>query len=93
MENQILEIGKSYNVDSNRKGKFQMKLTNQNETWATGTILKGTADAILDYNKVEVGEEVTVKKSLTKFSDIVVYVEDPILTQRAKRLWDTSHTS
>ena len=68
MENQNLEIGKIYDVFSTRKGKFKMKITNQDDTWATGVITEGKAEAILKYNEVEKGEELTVRKSLTKFT-------------------------
>lgn len=63
-----LEIGKIYDIVSTRKGKFRMELTNQCDTWATGIITKGKAKAILSYNEVEVGEEVTVRKSFTTFT-------------------------
>jgi hypothetical protein len=68
MENQNLEVGKIYNVISQRKGNFKMKLTSQSEEWATGIITKGKAKAICSYNEVEEGEEVTVRKSLTTFT-------------------------
>ncbi len=67
MDNQILELGKTYKVNSSRKGKFQFQLTSQCETWATGIITKGKAGAIMPYNEVEKGEEVTVRKFLTSF--------------------------
>jgi hypothetical protein len=62
-----LEIGKTYVVTSQRKGSFKMKLTHQNETLASGIITKGKAKAIMAYNEVEEGEEVTVRKSFTTF--------------------------
>jgi hypothetical protein len=62
-----LEIGKAYAVTSQRKGSFNMKLTHQDETWATGIITKGKAKAIMAYNEAEEGEEVTVRKSFTTF--------------------------
>ena len=65
-----LEIGKIYDVFSNRKGKFRIQLIQQDETWATGIILKGKAKAILSYNEVEKGEEVTLRKSLTSFTEV-----------------------
>ena len=69
MDNQTLEIGKTYDVVSQRKGKFTIKLTHQCETWASGIIVKGKAKAILAYNEVEKGEEVTVRKSFSKFTE------------------------
>ena len=70
MDNQNLEVGKIYDVVSQRKGKFKMKLTHHDETWATGVITKGKAKAICAYNEVEKGEEVTVRKSLTTFTAV-----------------------
>ena len=70
MEKQKLEVGKIYKVNSERKGKFQMKLTYHDETWATGIITDGKASAILQYNEVEKGEEVTVRKSFTRFDAV-----------------------
>ena len=68
MENQNLEVGKIYDVVSQRKGKFRIQLTHHDETWASGIITKGRAKAILAYNEVEEGEEVTVRKSFTTFT-------------------------
>lgn len=70
MENQTLEVGKIYDVVSQRKGKFRMKLTHHDETWASGIITKGKEKAILAYNEVEEGEEVTVRKSFTTFTAV-----------------------
>ncbi len=70
MENQNLEVGKIYDVVSQRKGKFRMQITHQDETWASGVITKGKAKAILAYNEVEKGEEVTVRKSFTSFTAV-----------------------
>ena len=70
MENQNLEVGKIYDLVSQRKGKFRVQLTYQDETWASGVITKGKAKAILDYNEVEKGEEVTVRKSFCTFTDV-----------------------
>lgn len=53
MENQNLEVGKIYDVVSQRKGNFRMQLTHHDETWASGIITKGKAKAILAYNEVE----------------------------------------
>lgn len=65
-----LRIGKIYDVSSSRKGKFRMRLTDQCETWATGIIISGKAKAICDYNEREEGEEITVRKELSSFTEI-----------------------
>lgn len=70
MDNQNLEVGRIYDVVSQRKGKFRMQLTHHDDTWASGIIIKGKTKAILAYNEVEKGEEVTVRKSLTTFTAV-----------------------
>lgn len=70
MDNQILEIGKTYDLVCQRKGKFRMQLTHHDDTWASGIITEGKAEAILAYNEVEKGEEVTVRKSFAKFTEV-----------------------
>lgn len=65
-----LEIGKTYNVVSERKGEFKMRLTYHDETWATGIITKGKAKAICQYNEVEEGEEVTIRKSFSTITAV-----------------------
>ncbi len=70
MGSQKLEVGKIYDVVCQRKGKFRMRLTHHDETWASGIITKGKAKAICAYNVVETGEEVTVRKSFTMFTAV-----------------------
>ena len=65
-----LGIGKIYDVNSSRKGDFRIKLISQCETWATGVIIEGRAKAINEYNERERGEEVTMRKELTKFTEV-----------------------
>lgn len=65
---QALQIGKTYNVFSPRKGKFKILLLDHDETWATGFIITGKAKAILSENEREKGEEVTLRKELTTFT-------------------------
>lgn len=65
-----LEEGKIYDVFSSRKGKFRFKLTSQNETWAIGIIIKGKASAIYSYNERYKGEEITVRKELSTFTEV-----------------------
>ena len=66
-----LQIGKIYDVFSSRKGKFRFKLTDQCKDFATGIILKGKANAILQYNERSKGEEVSVRKELSSFTEVV----------------------
>ncbi len=64
-----VEIGKTYLVNSQRKGTFLLRATTVDDEWVTGVIVGGKADAILDYNRRELGEEVTVRRSLSKFTE------------------------
>ncbi len=64
-----MEIGKTYLVNSSRKGTFAGRLDRLDETWATFTITGGKARAMLDYNEREKGEEVTVRRSLCGFTE------------------------
>lgn len=66
---QTLIIGRTYLVNSQRKGTFMMRLVSQDDTWATGEIVAGKASAMMDYNKRERGEEVTVRRSFCKFTE------------------------
>ena len=64
-----VEIGKTYLVNSQRKGTFVARITRVDSTWATGIITAGHAGAMLDYNERGKGEEVTVRRSLCKFTE------------------------
>lgn len=52
------------------KGNFVMLVTRTDDTWIGGNIVEGTARAILAYNIKEVGEKITVRRSLAKFKEI-----------------------
>ena len=58
-----LETGKTYKVSHSRKGVFVVKITNQCETWAYGTVVSGKANAMLDYNEAHPGDDVGMRKS------------------------------
>lgn len=57
------EIGKTYNINHSRKGKFGIIVTGQCDTWLSGTVV-GTAGAMMEYNVKDDGESITVRKSL-----------------------------
>lgn len=57
------EVGKTYKIDHSRKGKFSLTVTSVSETWMTGIIVEGTANAMMDYNTKEAGEEITVRRT------------------------------
>ncbi len=65
-----MEIGATYHINSFRKGAFTGRLVKHCDTWATFEITDGIADAILDYNIQEKGEEVTVRKTHCTFVEI-----------------------
>ena len=64
-----MEIGQIYNVNSQRKGKFTGQLVSFDDTWATFTILKGVAKAMLDYNVKHEGEDVTCRRELCQITE------------------------
>ncbi|MGL4574546.1 MAG: hypothetical protein ACRCV9_07130 [Burkholderiaceae bacterium] len=64
-----MEIGKTYLINSSRKGTFFGLLTKVDETWATFTIVAGVAKAMMDYNVRDAGEEVTVRRTLCTFTE------------------------
>jgi hypothetical protein len=63
-----IKVGKTYLVNSSRKGIFAMRVTQIDEEWATGIVTGGKAKAMLDYNEREIGEEVTVRRSFCTFT-------------------------
>lgn len=64
-----MEIGKTYLVNSSRKGTFTARLQRLDETWATLLITAGKASALLEYNERKKGEEVTVRRSFCTFTE------------------------
>ncbi len=64
-----VEIGKTYLVNSQRKGTFFLRATDINDEWVTGVVVGGEAGAMLHYNRRGLGEEVTVRRSLSKFTE------------------------
>lgn len=58
-----IEIGKTYLITARRKGTFMMRVTEQCDTWTTGTVVAGKTSAILDYNVKGKGEKVTCRTS------------------------------
>lgn len=67
MTNIELEINKIYNVHSQRKGKFVMRVESIDDDFVHGVIITGKAKAILEYNERYAGETVSLRKSLTTF--------------------------
>lgn len=64
-----MNIGKTYLVNSSRKGVFTGKLINEGDDFATFEITAGVAKAMMDYNVREKGEEVSVRKSFCAFTE------------------------
>lgn len=63
MEQVKFEVGKTYRVQHSRKGTFILLVTSKTDEWVTGTIMEGTAKAMLDYNVREAGEDITLRLS------------------------------
>ena len=70
-----LENGKVYKVNHTRKGNFDLYVESQvelqDETWITGIIVEGKAQAMLKDNEKFVGDEITVRKSLLSSASLV----------------------
>lgn len=65
-----LTPGHTYRVASTRKGKFTGKLVRQDDTWAIFEITAGRAGAMLPENVREKGEEVTVRREFSTFTEV-----------------------
>lgn len=57
-----MEIGKEYRVRHMTKGVFDVRISELNETWATGEITSGKAKAILPDNVKIVGDTITMRR-------------------------------
>lgn len=67
-----LQIGTEYRVDHSRKGTFDAKVKATDGTWATLEITSGKANAMCHYNEAEEGEDVTVRLSHCRFTELPV---------------------
>ncbi len=63
---QNLEVGKIYEIDHARKGRFTAKILGVQGVFCTAVILDGEANALLDYNKRFTGEEISMRISLIR---------------------------
>jgi hypothetical protein len=64
-----IEVGKTYIINSTRKGIFTGVIASVDDTWASVLIINGHAKAMLDYNERGVGEVVTVRRSFCTFTE------------------------
>ena len=60
---QTYEQDHLYAIHHSRKGKFSIKITGQDDEWLSGLIVAGKAKAMLAYNELEAGEDITIRKS------------------------------
>lgn len=67
---QEIKVGATYRVSHTRKGAFVLRVDRLDDVWATGTIVSGRARALLDYNEVETGEEITIRRSFCTFVEV-----------------------
>ena len=63
----MLKIGHKYEVNHSRKGRFFIRVTEDNDAMVTGIITDGVARSIITGNETEKGEEITVRKSFYGF--------------------------
>lgn len=61
-----LENGKTYDIIHSRKGAFRVFVESQSEEFASGIVVSGKANAILDYNVSRKGDQVDFRKSFLK---------------------------
>lgn len=64
-----MEIGETYMVNHERKGRFVGKLTGFDDEWANLEITAGVANAIIDYNIARKGEKIRVRRALCRFTE------------------------
>lgn len=72
------EVGKTYHVDHVRKGKFTIKVTAVNGEWVEGVIIGGRVKyaSAAHSNEGYVGDAVTVRTTLAKFTEATVNEAD-----------------
>ncbi len=61
-----IENGKTYLVSHERKGKFTFRCDSQDDTFAYGYVVAGSAMAMNSANRRDVGEEVSMRKDFIK---------------------------
>lgn len=66
MSNAIIEVGKTYNVNHSRKGKFTFKVSEINGEWATGKVVDGHTIAISGSGSGP-GEDLTIRIAFCSF--------------------------
>ncbi len=59
-----LENGKTYLIDHPRKGVFVMRVDNHCDVWASGIIVDGKVNAMLDYNERSTGDKIAIRIDL-----------------------------
>lgn len=67
-EADVPEVGKTYRVRHSRKGTFVLRVTGRSDEWVSGVIVSGKASAMLPYNEVFKGEELTMRTSFCTFT-------------------------
>ena len=65
----MIEIGKIYLVNHDRKGQFVIKVTSVRDDFVTGIILNGHTSTMLHYNEQYEGELITIRMSLCGFKE------------------------
>jgi len=66
----LIKVGKFYKVDHRRKGRFTIQISQTSDEWVTGVIVEGETNAIIHENKIYEGEEVTVRRTFTSFTEV-----------------------
>jgi hypothetical protein len=58
-----LEIGKTYEIDHTRKGRFTIRIEKDDGEFVLGTIITGVAQVIVRDNERYEGEKIGLRKS------------------------------
>lgn len=64
-----IEIGKTYQVNHQRKGRFTLHITSASDEWVDGVVVSGVAEAALQGNEREAGEPISIRRSLCQFTE------------------------
>lgn len=65
-----VQVGKTYDVNHSRKGRFRLKVLGINGEWITGQMVSGKTKTLLPENSAEAGETVTVREQLATFTEV-----------------------
>lgn len=69
MKNKV-KVGKIYNVNHSRKGRFILKIISVNDEWITGELIEGDPKYLSEGAYSVAGEEMTLRESFCEFQEV-----------------------